>query len=298
MSRRQELLHHRHQLAEARQIIGAMQSLAFIEVRRLRRVLDIQRQVVDGLYGAAQDFLAFHSDTLPAMRPVRHLFLILGSERGFCGDFNAPLLRKLEQCLADVRAEHNRTSDNGEARAEARAEARVIACGRKLIGHLEGHPQLAATFDGASVFDEVASTLARLSKGLAALNAGDASLTVIYHSGASDGVTVRQLLPPFEELRNASPQYGFAPQLNIPPAHLLAELTQQYLFAVLHSILYESLMAENHRRMQHLEGAVRHLDRRLEGLTYQENQMRQEEIIEEIEVILLNQEVDIPPQGS
>lgn len=273
MSRRQELLHHRHQLAEARQIIGAMQSLAFIEVRRLRRVLDIQVQVVEGLYRAAQDFLAFHSEVLPKIKPERHVLLVLGSERGFCGDFNAQLLNKLAQTLD-----------------ETSRETAVVACGRKLCSHLQGHPQLQATFAGASVLDEVDRTLLRLSKGLAALNAGDAALRIIYHGGNGDDVVVRELLPPFEALRGLPAQFAFPPQLHVPPPKLLTELVQQYLYAALHAILYESLMAENHRRMQHLEGAVRHLDRRLEGLKYQENQMRQEEIIEEIEVILLNED--------
>jgi F-type H+-transporting ATPase subunit gamma len=47
-------------------------------------------------------------------------------------------------------------------------------------------------------------------------------------------------------------------------------------------------MAENQRRVQHLEGAVDHLDERAAELTRQVNARRQEEIIEEIEVILLN----------
>jgi F-type H+-transporting ATPase subunit gamma len=38
----------------------------------------------------------------------------------------------------------------------------------------------------------------------------------------------------------------------------------------------------------HLEGAVQHLDTRTEELTRRSMSLRQEEIIEEIEVILLN----------
>jgi F-type H+-transporting ATPase subunit gamma len=47
-------------------------------------------------------------------------------------------------------------------------------------------------------------------------------------------------------------------------------------------------MAENRRRVSHLEGAVRHLDNETTKLTHLYNVLRQEEIIEEIEVILLN----------
>jgi F0F1-type ATP synthase gamma subunit len=47
-------------------------------------------------------------------------------------------------------------------------------------------------------------------------------------------------------------------------------------------------MAENRNRVTHLEGAANHLDDELNELARQYNTLRQEEIIEEIEVILLS----------
>ena len=47
-------------------------------------------------------------------------------------------------------------------------------------------------------------------------------------------------------------------------------------------------MVENHRRVQHLENATHHLDNKTDELKHKINALRQEEIIEEIEVILLN----------
>ena len=47
-------------------------------------------------------------------------------------------------------------------------------------------------------------------------------------------------------------------------------------------------MAENLRRVEHLEAAVRHLDKKAADLRRRCNALRQEEIIEEIEVILLS----------
>ena len=52
--------------------------------------------------------------------------------------------------------------------------------------------------------------------------------------------------------------------------------------------LFESLMAENQRRVQHLDQAGHHLEQRMEELGKRRNMLRQEEIIEEIEVILLS----------
>ena len=76
--------------------------------------------------------------------------------------------------------------------------------------------------------------------------------------------------------------------LNLQPRDFFLELTDQYVFAALHEALYASLMAENDRRVRHLEGAVRNLDDRSTDLRRKCNALRQEEIIEEIEVILLS----------
>jgi F-type H+-transporting ATPase subunit gamma len=53
-------------------------------------------------------------------------------------------------------------------------------------------------------------------------------------------------------------------------------------------MLYTSLMMENHQRVAHLEGAVKHLGGESAELASKCNGLRQEEIIEEIEVILLS----------
>jgi F-type H+-transporting ATPase subunit gamma len=66
-----------------------------------------------------------------------------------------------------------------------------------------------------------------------------------------------------------------------------AELIDHYLFAALHQILYVSLMAENQHRAQYLEGAMRRLEDKSADLLHRCNLLRQEEIFEEIEVILL-----------
>ncbi len=49
-------------------------------------------------------------------------------------------------------------------------------------------------------------------------------------------------------------------------------------------------MAENQRRIQHLEGAIQRLEEKNENLARKSRTLRQEEITEEIEVILLSVE--------
>ncbi len=58
--------------------------------------------------------------------------------------------------------------------------------------------------------------------------------------------------------------------------------------SVLQELLYRSLMAENQRRMQHMDSAIRLIDRTAKDLWRRRNILRQEEITEEIEVIMLS----------
>ncbi|MGL6159173.1 F0F1 ATP synthase subunit gamma [Microbulbifer sp.] len=288
MSRRRELQRHGQQLGETREIVSAMKAMAFIEVRRLGRFLDSQRRAVETMRAAAADFLSFFPQALPPpqARQLRRIYLLIGSERGFCGNFNESLIQRLHRCLAEEPV------DGGSTKAG------IIGWGQKLCVKLEEHPLLLAAVEGAAVLDEVGAPLLQLVNRLSELQTGGAiALAVLYHDPQRKEVAVRELLPPFESLRSAPEKFPFAPRLNLAPGDFLRELVEQYLFAALHEILYVSLMAENQQRMQHLEGAQRYLDEKLEALRRRGNQLRQEEITEEIEVILLNADsAKRPPQ--
>ena len=106
-----------------------------------------------------------------------------------------------------------------------------------------------------------------------------------------------------ELLRNAhkndSPLQGYPPHLNLEPSRFLAQLTSQYLYAVLHDVFYASLMAENRKRLEHMDNSIRRLEKDEAKLRMRYNALRQEEIIEEIEIIMLSvdaltEEGDVP----
>lgn len=62
-------------------------------------------------------------------------------------------------------------------------------------------------------------------------------------------------------------------------------MRKYYLYLGLNERFAVSLLAENQYRLQHLEGAVRRLDERLDKLATRARSLRQEEITEEIEMI-------------
>jgi F-type H+-transporting ATPase subunit gamma len=273
MSRRRKLEHHRHNLAEIRDIMNSMKTLAYMESRKLGRFLDAQHAVVRNIEAVAADFAGFHPETLPGGEETVPVYLLLGTERGFCGDFNHELLAFLETILSEQTARN----------------PRLIAVGHKLHTLLENDVRVAALLEGASVVEEISVLVNQVVDELAALQqAHEVPGVYCLCNRGEAGIIMQQLLPPFRDLPHSAPRFPHPPLLNRPPRDFLLGLAEHYLFAALHELLYTSLMVENQHRMKHLEGAVKHLDDRSAELTRQCNALRQEEIIEEIEVILLS----------
>jgi F-type H+-transporting ATPase subunit gamma len=273
MTRRRDIERQRHSLAEIRGIMNSMKTLAYMETRKLAGFLEAQQAVIENVETVAADFLRFHPGLLPKPEGDNIAYIIIGSERGFCGDFN----RMLEETLADV------------LRQQAETTPKLIAVGHKLHPMIQSHTPTALLLDGACVLEEIPPLLDQLATLLGDLYQyrGPDKLFCLFHHSEGN-IEMRELLPPFQQLDVEPQPPTLPPLLNEQPVDFLAGLTEHYLFALLHWILYTSLMAENRQRVSHLEGAVRHLDNENTKLAHLYNVLRQEEIIEEIEVILLN----------
>ena len=79
------------------------------------------------------------------------------------------------------------------------------------------------------------------------------------------------------------------PELLLAPTSFYSQLLEQFLLATLYGQLYASLAAESHQRLAHMEHALDRLDQTLQRLTLKRNALRQERIVEEIEVMLSSQ---------
>ena len=268
MSQSHELQLHIVQMLEIRSILNAMKNLALMEVHKLQRLQTMQGQVVTAIENAASDFLSFYPDLLTDNVNANNLCILLGAERGFCGDFNDSLLTTIRK--------ENYTG--------------IIAIGNRLCDKLVNNARLISALDGANVAEEIPAILNHLIDILTAAKPNEAHLTIVYHDIELNQIRQRQLFPPFASVKSATPRYGYPPVLNLEPAAFLADLIEQYLLAVLHEVFYRSLMAENHSRLQHLDGAIKHLEDEMINLHRKSQIYRQEEITEEIEVILLNAE--------
>lgn len=292
MSRRAQIQRQIEMLGDIGGILGAMKNIALMETHKLARFLACQHRVVAGTEAAATDFLSHYPEIgLPVGARRSDLLVAIGSQRGFCGDFN--------ERVAGALREH--------WRQPAGEPSGVVLVGRRLAARLGQDPRVLAALDGPGVVEEVQPVLSRLMGALGELQAregrpGPLVVTVFAHREGEDGLAGRPLLPA-PESRAGVRRFAYPPRLNLAPAALFPELAHHYLWAQMHDLFYGSLMAENRCRLQHLEGAIQRLEEKAEALRRRYDLLRQEEITEEIteeiEVILLSNEAALshPRQG-
>ncbi len=270
MSKRRELQKRIATLGEINEIFDAMRGLALVESRKIGGFIAAQRAAMAVIETTAADFLA--DRPMPEPYPAGDVLCVIGSEHGFCGDFNARLAEAAQATLATV------------------TPPRTLLIGNRLAGHWPG--TAVATISGAKVVEEVPQVMQSLIDHLTAHMDGQdeaASGLVVLHHG-NDGIAMRRLLPMPQP--SASPTHrSHALELNLPPQAFYNALTKQYLRMGLQAVLYDSLMAENEQRLVHMEQALDKLKEQLGDLTLKQNRARQEEITEEIEIILLNTEL-------
>ena len=271
MSSLAELSQRLSRIREISGIMTAMKSLSLVETRKLARFIGHQRRMLDNIEVAAADFLHFFPATGEAA-PSRAILLLIGSERGFCGNFNERVLAALHDM------------------PELPAAPTVVVVGRRLASKLTAHPGVFASLDGPTVTEDVPAVLDRVMDALHEASrqlAGDGvALLTLAHD--AEGETKFQRLLPLAPPE--APRLPHAPRLQLPPAEFFAELLDQYLLAALYGVLYESLAAENHQRLAHMENALNRLDETVAHLAVKRNALRQEKIVEEIEVILSSEQ--------
>jgi F-type H+-transporting ATPase subunit gamma len=254
VSRYRELAEHLRGLEDIRAILSGMRTLAAVELQRVTRLQAPAAQLRAGLEAAVAAHFAGRS--APAAAPGAGLWVVLGSEKGLCGDFNERLLAGLPDGAAPRVLVGSKL-----------AAARVSAVAARCPGALGG--------------DDLGPVLAALAQTLAGLDAlAGGSLQVLCHDPQQQLRRVVVLPPP------PGPRPAITPRLQLPPAQFEAALLEQYLFAVFNGLLLDSLLAENQQRIGHLQAALQRLDERCETLRQRQRRARQEQIIEEVEVAL------------
>ncbi len=278
MTKRREVLNRIKTFGEISSIMSALKNISTMETRKLARFLLSQQQVVANIAAVAADFLHFYPLYAASAPSSLHVCLLIGSERGFCGDFNTTVLQAFGK------------------RRQGGPE-KIITVGRKLASEVSGvYPDM-ISFEGPSVADEVHGILGALANALndLRLERGVYALTLWHHDEkAPGGVREIPVLPPFSSVYGQETARAYPPRLNLSPDRFFAELVNHYIFSLLHTAFFASLMTEHAQRIRHLEGAIRRIDEQSAALKQKSNLLRQEEITEEIEEIMLGTYLDEP----
>ena len=276
MSQSRALQQHIEHLTEIRSILHSLKNMAFMDMHKLSRLRQAQALVVKHIENVAADFLQFYPNMPEVDVGTPSVMIVIGSERGFCGNFNESLIEQLQQASPDI----------------------VIAVGSRLCNRLQNTNSVFSPLYGANSSDEINQVLGNVTDAITELHQQHTlfNLSVLFHQDEHLTISLRAILPPFKAVDRQT-EYKHEPLLNLQPEQFLLELVEHYVFSSLQDILYTSLAAENNQRLQHLDNAVRHLDEATEKLHKKSQVYRQEEITEEIEVILLNADNQAIPQS-
>ncbi len=270
MARYRKVEQLRNQLQELHGIINSMKTLAQLELHKLNAVVQPRRAMGRVLGQVVSEFLHFYPRPKDK-REGKALWLLVGSERGFCGDFNNLLIRHLQQAFPECHEQPQQ----------------VLAVGRKLWLRLDEVVPGFIPLSGTSISDELTATLESLVRATRdqLVKQQATSLHLICHGEEAGEVYTRRLLP-----LDKSPEVTIgetAPMLQMSEESFFSSLLPRYLYLTLTELFTASLLAENHSRVQHLEGAITRLEERIDILGGRARALRQEEITDEIETILL-----------
>ena len=221
-----------------------------------------------------------HPLTTRPERPQRAAVLILTSDRGFCGGFNATVMR-------EVLGLNGLLSGRG-------IEAAPYVSGRKGIGwHRFRDREMAATWSGFSdtpTFanaSEITRTLLE-AFGAPAAEGGVDEIYLVYTEFVSmltQRPVTRRLLPleiTERVERKPIPIYEFEPS----PERVLDELLPWYVESRIFHALLDSAAAEIAARRRAMKSATDNANELLEVLTREANKARQAEITQEISEIV------------
>ena len=223
-----------------------------------------------------------HPFTTEPQHPTRAAVLILTSDQGFAGAYNANVLREAARLRQTLR--------------ERSLEPVLYVAGRKGIAwHRFRELELAASWSGFSSTPRYRDARAIADVLLEAFEAEDASKVDEIHLVGTEFVSmltqrpsVRRLLPlEIEETEDEGPSgplpaYEFEPG----PAEVLDALMPQYVAARIFYAMLEAAAAELASRRRAMKAATDNANDLLETLTREANNARQAEITQEISEIV------------
>ena len=201
MSKLSDLQSRMRALQDIEEILNAMKNLSLVEITKISRFYVTQQELLHSVECALADFQQFYGAPSIAEGPAEDsLYVLIGSERGFCGGFNETILRKLESETSTERP------------------ARLILVGRKLALRCLEDKRTIASLQGPNAAEEIPLVISQLAKVLTRFPG--AIWKVIHNRYSNEGTSV-EITCPFEfSSEKAHTAFDFPPLLNLTPSEL------------------------------------------------------------------------------
>ncbi len=254
------------------QITKAMKMIAAARLRRAQEAAEHARPYAAKLtemFTAVVAGLSEEAHPLLARREERRIDLVLlTSDRGLCGGFNANLVRQAETFL----------------REHQDREVQLMLVGRKGLDYYRRR-RITSLVERTGVVPTGVGEISReLAERVTARFAGDQTDAVYllysrFQSAIAQIPTVVRLLPVDTPPEDASPvEYIFEP----PRPELLARLLPRYVETRMLQALLESIASELGARMTAMDNATRNASEMIDRLTLSMNRARQAAITTEL----------------
>lgn len=217
----------------------------------------------------------------PADTPTKQLIILIGSQRGLCGNFNTTLFHFFDRVLTDQAHKDDQ-------------KINLIPIGKKAINYLEENPRIAIiqqyTELNARTIPAIAHELTEFifsqERPFTRVDVLSNQLKTFFIQKPHD----TQLIP-FESAQ-ADAQKKSAEQdqyqWDQSPSELLDQLARSTIESELHYLLFESLLAEHAARFISMDNATRNAQTLLEETQLQYNKLRQAKITKELTELVSN----------
>jgi F-type H+-transporting ATPase subunit gamma len=262
---------------KTQQITRAMRMVAGAKLRRAQNAIESARPYADRMRATLVEVARAQKDAehplLAAREQVNNVeFIVLSSDRGLCGAFNANVAKHADPLIAERRA-----SGAGVTITTAGRKARDYY-GRRSRSSLGGHyPQEGWVCYGQAV--EIARRVSRR------YEAGEVDEVVLVYSEFLSVMAQRPhdvRLLPFATSAGEDEEEALPYEIEPTPEALLQVLVPRAVEVEIYRALLENQAGEHAARMTAMESATRNTEELIESLTLQFNRARQAAITKEL----------------
>ena len=270
---------------KTQQITRAMRMVAAAKLRRAQDAIEAARPYAERMRATLEEVARSQGDAehplLEAREAVKALeVVVVTSDRGLCGAFNANVLKRVEALVA----ERSRDVESISYTAVGRKAVEFLRRRRRTL--TETHVDLGAvTYAHAA---EIARSVSHR------FREGEVDEVVLVYSEFVSALTQRPRpvrLLPFSPESSDEPEPARAPyEIEPNPERLLAVLVPKAVEVEVYRALLENQAGEHAARMTAMESATRNTEELIDSLVLQYNRARQAAITKELVEIVTGAE--------